>query len=134
MNTLHCPGPEIGIKIDAVPSAALWASCQPECGVCGRGGGVPPLLHADRVKPMSEKTFVEILEEVTDRSRDMDAPLGERLKAVADEVRKTRPEFAATVDRMVARLVANNVGQTAPKPAKRCRISFCPTRSAASSG
>ena len=36
---------------------------------------------------MAEKTFAEILEEATDRSRDMDAPLGERLKAVADEVR-----------------------------------------------
>ena len=65
---------------------------------------------------MTEKTFAEILDEATDRSRDMDAPLGERLKAVADEVRRVSPEFAATVDRMVARLAASNVGQTAPKP------------------
>jgi peroxiredoxin len=65
---------------------------------------------------MSEKTFAEILEEATDRSRDMDAPLGERLKAVADEVRRLSPEFAAIVDRMVVRLEANGVGQSAPKP------------------
>jgi len=65
---------------------------------------------------MAEKTFVEILEDATDRSRDMNVPLGERLKAVADEVRSLSPEFADIVDRMVARLVANNVGQSAPKP------------------
>jgi peroxiredoxin len=65
---------------------------------------------------MAEKTFAEIIEEATERSRDMDAPLGERLKAVADEVRRASPEFAATVDRMVARLAANDVGQSAPKP------------------
>ena len=65
---------------------------------------------------MAEKTFVEILEDATDRSRDMNVPLGERLKAVADEVRSLSPEFADIVDRMVARLVANNVGQSAPQP------------------
>jgi peroxiredoxin len=65
---------------------------------------------------MTEKTFVEILEEATDRSRDMNVPLGERLKAVADEVRRLSPEFADVVDRMVARLAANNVGQSAPQP------------------
>lgn len=65
---------------------------------------------------MAEKTFAEILDEATDRSRDMDAPLGERLAAVADEVRRLSPEFAAVVDRMVARLAASNVGETAPKP------------------
>jgi hypothetical protein len=66
--------------------------------------------------PMSEKTFAEILEDATDRSRDMDAPLGERLKAVADEVRRLSPEFADIVDRMVARLEAKGVGQSAPQP------------------
>ena len=65
---------------------------------------------------MTEKTFVQILEDATDRSRDMNVPLGERLKAVADEVRSLSPEFADIVDRMVARLVANNVGQSAPQP------------------
>jgi len=65
---------------------------------------------------MTEKTFVQILEDATDRSRDMNVPLGERLKAVADEVRRLSPEFADIVDRMVARLVANNVGRSAPQP------------------
>src|SRR5260370_40646973 len=65
---------------------------------------------------MAEKTFAEILEDATERSRDMDAPLGERLRAVADEVRRLSPEFADIVDRMVARLEANSVGQSAPQP------------------
>jgi AhpC/TSA family len=65
---------------------------------------------------MAEKTFAEILDEATDRSRDMDAPLGEGLKTVADEVRRLSPEFADIVDRMVARLQANKVGQSAPQP------------------
>ena len=39
---------------------------------------------------MAEKTFAEILEDATNRSRDMDAPLCERLKAVADEVRRAQ--------------------------------------------
>src|SRR5208337_4939002 len=39
-----------------------------------------------------------------------------RLKAVADEVRRLGPEFAETVDRMVARLGDNGVGLAAPKP------------------
>jgi peroxiredoxin len=68
---------------------------------------------------MSGKTFVEILEDATDRSRDMNVPLGERLKAVADEVRRLSPEFADIVDGMVARLAANNVGQSAPQPGER---------------
>jgi peroxiredoxin len=65
---------------------------------------------------MAEKTFAEILEDVTEKSRLMDAPLGERLKAVADEVRRLSPEFADIVDRMVARLQASSVGQSAPRP------------------
>jgi peroxiredoxin len=65
---------------------------------------------------MTEKTFAAILEEVTDASRMMDAPLSARLKAVADEVARLSPEFTAIVDRMVARLEASNVGQSAPHP------------------
>ena len=64
---------------------------------------------------MAEKTFAELLEETTENSRLMDAPLGERLKAVADMVDRLSPEFAAVVGRMVARLEANNVGQSAPQ-------------------
>ena len=46
----------------------------------------------------------------------MDAPLGVRLKSVADEVARLNPPFAAIVDRMVARLADNGVGLAAPKP------------------
>ena len=62
---------------------------------------------------MPEKTFAELLEEATENSRMMDAPLGERLKAVADEVNRLSPEFAGVVARMVARLEAKHVGQSA---------------------
>ena len=65
---------------------------------------------------MADKTFVEILQEKTDACRLMDAPLSVRLKSVADEVRRLSPDFAAIVDRMVARLGANGVGLGAPKP------------------
>jgi peroxiredoxin len=65
---------------------------------------------------MADKTFAEILDAATDQSRDMEAPLRERLQAVADEVRRVSPEFADTVDRMVARLKAAHVGETAPRP------------------
>src|SRR6516164_9132559 len=65
---------------------------------------------------MSEKTFAEILDKVTESSRMMDAPLAERLRAVANEVARLSPEFAAIVDRMVERLKVSNVGETAPRP------------------
>jgi peroxiredoxin len=68
---------------------------------------------------MAEKTFAELLDESTDESRIVEAPLSERLKAVADEVEQRSPEFAAVVARMVARLEANNVGQSAPQVGER---------------
>ena len=68
---------------------------------------------------MAEKTVAELLDESTDDSRIMDAPLSERLKAVADEVERRSPEFAAVVARTVARLEANNVGQSAPQIGER---------------
>ncbi len=64
---------------------------------------------------MAEKSFAELLEETTENSRMMDTPLSERLKAVADEVNRLSPEFAGVVARMVARLEANRVGQSAPQ-------------------
>jgi peroxiredoxin len=64
---------------------------------------------------MTGKTFAELLEDATDDSRLMDAPLNVRLRAVADEVERLSPEFAAVVGRMVARLEANEVGQNAPQ-------------------
>ena len=68
---------------------------------------------------MAEKTFAELLEEATENGRMMDAPLSERLKAVADEVNRLSPEFAGVVARMVARLETNNVGQSAPQIGER---------------
>jgi peroxiredoxin len=64
---------------------------------------------------MAEKTLAELLEESTENARMMDAPLSVRLKAVADEVNRLNPEFAGVVARMVARLEANSVGQSAPQ-------------------
>ena len=75
--------------------------------------------HSNRevfVRKMTERTFAEILEETTEQCRVMDAPLGVRLKTVAETVRRLSPEFADVVDRMVARLTANGVGLAAPKP------------------
>jgi hypothetical protein len=52
---------------------------------------------------MAEKTFSELVDSATDEARQTDAPLGVRLKAVADEVRRLSPEFADVVDRICAR-------------------------------
>jgi hypothetical protein len=52
---------------------------------------------------MAEKTFAKMIENATERSRDMNVSLGERLKAVADEVRRLSPEFADIVDRTAIR-------------------------------
>src|SRR5215470_995663 len=48
---------------------------------------------------------------------DGDEPLlNERLAAIAARTRKERPEFAAAIDRLVARLRDAAAGQAAPKP------------------
>jgi peroxiredoxin len=65
---------------------------------------------------MAEKTLAERLEESTERCRNMDAPLGARLKSFADDVRALNPEFASVVDHMVARLREAGAGEEAPKP------------------
>lgn len=65
---------------------------------------------------MAEKVLAEELAECTERCRNMDAPLSERLAAFARDVRRISPEFADVVDRMIARLYANGAGEEAPKP------------------
>lgn len=60
------------------------------------------------------ETFAEILERSTERCRTMDAPLGERLAAFAEDVARLSPEFASIVERMVARLAASGAGNAAP--------------------
>ena len=45
----------------------------------------------------------------------MDAPLAERLGAMADDVRRLAPQFAQIVDRLVERLQTSGAGISAPK-------------------
>lgn len=47
--------------------------------------------------------------------RDLNLPLGARLRAIADEVRAKSPEFADSVDTFVGRLEAAEAGSGAPK-------------------
>jgi peroxiredoxin len=47
---------------------------------------------------------------------EADGPLNERLAAIAQRTRKERPEFAAGIDRFVARLRDAEAGKTAPQP------------------
>jgi peroxiredoxin len=64
---------------------------------------------------MAEPSIAEILEETTERCRNLDAPLAGRLQAFADEVRALSSEFADTVERMVGRLKAAGAGEQAPQ-------------------
>jgi len=65
---------------------------------------------------MAEKNLAAALEESTERCRDMDAPLADRLQALADDVRALSPDFAAVVEEMVSRLNRAGAGKEAPKP------------------
>ena len=56
------------------------------------------------------------IEEAFVYCRDMDASLSERLDTFAAAARALRPELQEAVNRMVARLKANNAGGTAPVP------------------
>jgi peroxiredoxin len=64
---------------------------------------------------LSEPTFAEVLEACTERCRNMNAPLSDRLNAFADDVRRLSPAFADIVDRMIARLRAGGAGAGAPE-------------------
>lgn len=46
----------------------------------------------------------------------MDAPLSDRLSALASDVRRLVPDFADVVERMIARLQAAGTGSEAPQP------------------
>lgn len=65
---------------------------------------------------MPKQSIAEILEECTERCRNLDAPLAVRLQAFANEVRSLDSEFADGVDRMIGRLIATGAGEEAPKP------------------
>jgi len=64
---------------------------------------------------MTERALSHALEEAFIRCRDLEAPLADRLQAFTNEVRRLRPDFAATVDALVGRLADINAGATAPK-------------------
>jgi peroxiredoxin len=63
---------------------------------------------------LTEPTLAQQIEACTTRCRAMDAPLADRLSAMADDVRRLAPEFAAIVDRMVERLQTGGAGVNAP--------------------
>jgi peroxiredoxin len=64
---------------------------------------------------MTERALSDILEDAFVRSRNLQAPLADRLQAFANEIRRLGPHFAATVDEMVSRLGESDAGATAPK-------------------
>src|SRR5262249_46481902 len=57
----------------------------------------------------------EYLDDAFSRVRELDASLGEQLRAFAEAARQRRPEFAAVVDRLVDRLRQYGVGDSAPR-------------------
>lgn len=64
---------------------------------------------------MAERILAEELLECTERCRNMDAPLSDRLSAFAGDVRRLDPEFADVVERMIARLKEASAGTEAPQ-------------------
>lgn len=59
--------------------------------------------------------LVAALEKATERAIALNAPLRERLKIIADEVRRLSTVFAEAVDTFVGRLQVAEAGSTAPK-------------------
>src|SRR5262245_66018072 len=57
----------------------------------------------------------ESLDQAFRRIRELDASLGEQLRAFADSARQRRPDFAAAVDRLVERLRRHGAGESAPQ-------------------
>ena len=68
---------------------------------------------------MKELTLSEILAEAFERSRDLDAPLSDRLETFAEAVRMASPQFAEAVDRLVTRLTLTGCGSAAPAVGER---------------
>ena len=58
----------------------------------------------------------ESLDRAFRRARELEASLGEQLRAFADAARRQRPEFAAAVDRLVEHLRQYGAGESAPQP------------------
>jgi peroxiredoxin len=64
---------------------------------------------------MTEQKISDILEDAFVRSRNLDAPLADRLQAFANDVRRLGPHFAAAIDALICRLAESNAGASAPK-------------------
>jgi len=58
----------------------------------------------------------ERLDQAFRRARELEALLGEQLRAFADAAPRQRPEFAAAVDRLVEHLRQYGAGESAPQP------------------
>jgi peroxiredoxin len=63
---------------------------------------------------MTKPKLTDMLEDSFKRCSALEAPLGDRLQAFANELRRLVPSFAAVVDTLVSRLAESNAGATAP--------------------
>jgi hypothetical protein len=68
----------------------------------------------------------ESLDQAFIRARELDASLGEQLRAFAEAARQRQPHFAEAVDRLVERLRRYGAGDRHRGQATRCRLSSCP--------
>jgi peroxiredoxin len=64
---------------------------------------------------MTEPKLSDLLEQSFARCRNLEVPLGDRLQAFANELRRLVPHFQTAVDSLVTRLAESNAGATAPK-------------------
>ena len=64
---------------------------------------------------MAHRALSDFLEEAFLRCRDLEAPLADRLRAFANEVRPSDPQFSASVDELIDRLTRSGAGASAPK-------------------
>src|SRR5216684_4079943 len=64
---------------------------------------------------MTETKLSEILEESFVRCRDLEAPLGVRLQAFTNELRRLGPRFAAALDALVGRLAESHAVATSTR-------------------
>jgi peroxiredoxin len=65
---------------------------------------------------MTTQTLAESLQEAFERCKASEGSLNERLALFAAAVRSLSPDFAAGVDRLVARLQQSHAGAAAPEP------------------
>jgi peroxiredoxin len=63
---------------------------------------------------LTQPSLAEALEACTQRCKEMEAPLAERLGAFAADVKALAPQFADIVERMVGRLRSAGAGENSP--------------------